>query len=360
MRLVMIEAKFMATETQGKTITRTVQLADRLVADIQHRKLRPGDIYLTTLEAARYLGVAGASANRALQLLEKLQIIRRSQGLASVILEPPKLDSKDFTRINFLVPEIGLRTEGIRHDGFLFGLQEEFPAASVSLHLLPQGGYVERLESLIHQAMTSNGVDAFVLWSVPFEIQKAIAQTKFPAAVYGTAYPGIENLPCLDSDYWDSVTKLVGHLRERGAKRIATLLRQFILGGGNQLIFNAILSILGNSAPICFLVSDHDLMVAAIRNILRDEPSVDAFLCLTTIQAEAVVDALKALGRPIESVEIAVLFEHTKRGTPPMFTHLKSVLTSEEIGRTLALMLREPYCGNSPKNEVIPTELVVV
>ncbi|MDR2756090.1 MAG: hypothetical protein LBC20_10310 [Planctomycetaceae bacterium] len=67
----------MALDKTSKFLTRTVQLADCLAADIRNRNLKPDETYYTALEAARFLGVAGAAANRALQLLEKRRMIQR-------------------------------------------------------------------------------------------------------------------------------------------------------------------------------------------------------------------------------------------------------------------------------------------
>ena len=341
-----------------KNISVTIQLADQLQEDIRRRNLRPGDSYLTTRGARQFLGVGGTEANQALQLLEKRQIIRRTQRTGSVILTPPKSCSTEIARIHFLFPEFYYRTQGVSYDGFLFGIQSVFPTASVSLHLVSRDG--EQIEAMIHNTMTRNGMDAFVLCSVPFEIQKAVAQIGFPAVIWGgTAYHGIKNIPYVEIDNHDAVVKLVRYLEERGAKRIATLMWEYFMPG-NQQAFDAILSLLGNSAPIRFLVPDHDHTVVAVRDILCSEPSVDAFLCLTSNQAEAVVDALKSLGRPIDSIEIGVLHSHTKRSDLPKFTHVRCVPTPEEIGQKLASMLRQQHLGNSPKNETIPMELVTI
>ena len=341
----------------SKNISETVQLADRLMDDISFRNLQPGDGYFTARDARNFLGVGGTAANRALQLLEKRQIIRRTQRSGSVILAPPKPCSMEITRIHFLFPEFYYRTQGVSYDGILFGLQAVFPTASVSLCLVSRDG--ERIEAMIHHAMTSTGLDVFVLSSVPFEIQKAVAETKFPVVTWGAAYQGIKNLPQLDVDHQDMTTQLVRHLQGRGAKRIATLMWETFMPG-NQRSFDTILSLLGNSAPIRFLVPDHDHTVVAVRDILCSEPSVDAFLCLTSNQAEAVVDALKSLGRPKDSVEIGVLHSHTKRDDPQKFTHVRCALPPEEIGQKLASMLREQLDGNFPKNAVLPIELVTV
>lgn len=343
----------------SKLVTKTVYLADRLLDDIKDRGLKAGDTYFTTQDARRFLGVGGTAANRALQLLEKRRIIERTQGRGAVILKTPNAsETPPITQVHILIPELYFRTEGFGCDGILFGLQSEFPTAHVSHCLLQQdAAAADRVNALIRQTIANGGTDAFVLASVPFEIQRAIACTGFPSVVYGTAYRGIGELSQLERDLNGAVVELVDHLRSRGARRIATLLRQYIMPGDHQ-VFNAVLSTLGASAPIRFLGADKEHIIAEIVDILRNEPNVDGFLCQTVTQAEAVEEALARENRSRNGVRIGVLLSYAKRSDPFQFTHVRMVLTPEEIGRKLASILQSRYLGRPPEKLTIPIELV--
>lgn len=341
----------------SKSVSQTVQLADRLLEDIKRRNLSPGDPYFTTLDARRFLGVGGTIANRALQLLEKRQVIKRTQGRGAVILPPPVVAPGTIARLHILLPELYFRTEGFGSDGILFGVQSEMPSAYVSQCLLmPQGG-TERIESLINRAIGSGGTDAFILASVPFETQRAVARTGFPAVVFGTAYRGAGDLPQLERDLGGGVRLMIDHFRSRGCRKIATLLRQHIQPGDHE-IFDVVLSTLGIGSPLRFLAQEKDHMIAEVRNILRTDPDVDAFLCQSTVHAEAVREALEREGRPADEMSIGVLFSYVKRNTPNPFTHIQMVPAPEEVGRELATMLRNSFRGKQPANRVIPIELV--
>jgi len=343
----------------SKHISETTRLADRLLEDIRYRNLQPGDSYFTTRDARQFLGVGGTAANRALQLLEKRQVIRRIQRRGAVVLPAAKSHSTEIARIHIVVPELFYRREGFANDGILFGIQSEFPLATVSHCLLSGDNDVERIKHLVDQTMSTGGIDAFVLASVPFEIQRAVSRTDFPAVVFGTAYQGIGDLPQLERDQQDAVAKVVCHLRNRGAKRIVALMRQFIMPGDQQT-FEAILSLLGPSVLMRFLAPDHEHTVAMAQNILRQEPSVDAFLCQTQNQALAVMEAIQGSGRSFDEIGIGALLSFGRRNEPPKFPHIRMVSTPEEIGRKLASMLRERHDGRFPKNELIPVELVDV
>lgn len=343
----------------SKSVTKTVGLADQLLEDIKRRDLKPGASYLTTQAARRFLGVGGTAANRALQLLEKRGIIERTQGKGAVILRPPSKEEAGISRVHILIPEIYFRTEGFGCDGILFGLQSEFPTAYVSHFLLLQDGDTQRIEKLIHDTIASGGTDAFVLASVPFEIQRAIARAGFPAVVYGTAYRGIGDIPQLERDIRSGVVMMVDHLRSRGTQNIAVLLRQYLMPG-DQLFFDAVMETLGGSTSIRFLAADKEHMEAEIIDILRRDRFVNAFLCQTTIQAEAVRSALKKEGLNRDDIRIGVLLSYAKRNEQPKFTHIQLVPSPEEIGRKIARILQMQHIGQTPKNQTIPVELVAV
>jgi hypothetical protein len=343
----------------NKKISETVSLADRLAEDIRCRNLQPGDIYLTTQDARKLLGVGGTAANLAMQLLEKRRILKRTQRRGAIILSPPQLNQTTLSRVHILVPELYYRTEGFGSDGILFGLQSMFPLANVSHCLLSQDGDAERVDRLIRRAIAEGGTDAFVLASVPFEIQRLIARTGFPAVVYGTAYHGIGNLPQLERDQSSAVIQLVEHFQKHRANRIAVLMRQHIMPGDQQAL-NTIFSVLGVSSPIRFVASDQEHTIAEIRLILQNDPSVDAFLCQTTNQADAVLSALELEKRPIDKVKIGTMLSFAKRNETPKFTHIQLIPTPEEIGTKLAEMLQEQVLGHVPKNKTIPVELIVV
>src|SRR5687767_4741693 len=99
------------------TTPKIIDLADQLVADIESRKLKPGDRYLTTADASKMLGVGNGLANRALQLLERRQVITRQQRRGAFISAPKTAaSSPPLRRVHFLVHQNYLTAEGIGND----------------------------------------------------------------------------------------------------------------------------------------------------------------------------------------------------------------------------------------------------
>src|SRR5262245_11829935 len=107
---------------------RIVELADRIAADIRHKRLKPGDAYLTTAGASQLLGISTTAANRAMQLLVQRQVLQRRQRKGTTIALAP-MERRGLRRVRILVQQRFLQTEGLLADGMVLGLQSALPDA---------------------------------------------------------------------------------------------------------------------------------------------------------------------------------------------------------------------------------------
>src|SRR5262245_41257431 len=98
-----------------------ITLADRIEQDVRDKGLKPGDRYLGTVEVARHWHVGTASANRALQLLERRRVLRRRQRIGTVVDQPRKAPASIAT-VHIVVPREAVESEGLFRDGTLMGL----------------------------------------------------------------------------------------------------------------------------------------------------------------------------------------------------------------------------------------------
>src|SRR3984957_16744093 len=123
---------------------RIVDLADRILADIRRKRLRPGDPYLSTAEIARLLRVSGTAANRALQLLAQRQVLERRQRRGAFIARGPAGGKTVVVnRVHLLVHRDYLRAEGLLADGVVLGIQGELPQAEIQFNFLPESSEVD-------------------------------------------------------------------------------------------------------------------------------------------------------------------------------------------------------------------------
>ena len=348
----------MTTKKQSKFIVQTVQLADRLATDIRSRNLLPGETYLTAQEASRYLGVAGAMANRALQLLEKRKIIRRSQRRGSIVLEPPKPESFVIDRVHFLVHGQYYRTEGVGGDGILRGIQSELPTSSVSHCFLSTESEIGQVTKLIERALAEETTDGFILVRASYDVQQMVAKSGLPAIAYGSVYQGIEGLSQIDRDHTMAVRLVTEYLRNRRRTRLAVLMRQVVLPG-DHLVLDALLQEPFFSTTFRFMPSEEEHIETVVRSMLNRTERPHAFLCQTIRQANCVERVRCDLNIAAKDLDIVVLSTYLKPGEETPFSHIVLGATTESTGRRFGTLLSELAKGKPPTYERIPVNFVV-
>jgi len=353
-----METRKMAAEKRNKFIVQTVQLADRLAADIRRRNLKPGETYLTAQEASRYLGVAGASANRALQLLEKRKIIRRSQRRGAVVLEPPRPGGLAIDHVHFLVHDKYYRTEGVGGDGILLGIQSELPTSIVSHCFLSSENEVRLVAKQIEHALTEKTTDAFVMVRASYDVQRMVAESGLPAIVFGNVYEGIDGLSQIDRDHETAIRLVADYFRQQGRTRLVVLMRQQVMPG-DHLALDALLQTPSFSTTLRFTPSEDEHIEAVVRSLLLQSDAPNAFLCQTIRQAECVEQVRRDLKLPKENLDVVVLTTYLKPGEETSFPYVVQCSTAEETGRRFGILLLKRAAGKPPTHEVIPVKLVV-
>ncbi|MEX0613063.1 MAG: GntR family transcriptional regulator, partial [Pirellulales bacterium] len=344
----------MATATT-KT-PRIAELAEQLLADIEARKLVPGDRYLTTAQTSKLLGVGNAVANRALQLLERRRIITRQQRRGAYIARLPSKESEaGLARVHFLVHQKFLRTEGVGNDGVLIGMQEELPGVHVQISFLPPAEETPFVQRLIHDSLKSGRVDGFVLVRTSCEAQRAIAQSGLPAVVNGDVYPGNAALARVGRDMNAIGELLTDYLLEKGHKKLACFNRQQALPGDQTTIAAisrrlAKSKLLADAITLRFLPADDDVCVAEMVQLLGQPNPPTGLICRTVRMAEAarhvIEDELKPLG---DQFDIAVCDYYLRRNDRAEFAYPRPVFSAEEEGRHIARLLSLQTKMSRPK-----------
>lgn len=345
-----------STEKQKKRLSLTSTLADRLMVDIRDRGLQPGETYMTSQEAARFLGVAGASANRALQLLEKRKVIHRAQKRGCVILEPPEQGKRVIDQVHFLVHDKYYRTEGIGGDGILFGIQSVLPTSTVSHCLLSQEAEPRQISNLIDNSLRQETTDAFVLVRASYTGQQMIAKSGLPAIVFGGLYPGITELGQIDRDHQQAAKLLIDYLREKNCRRLAVLMRQTVLPGDHPTLDCLHKSRL--DLTTYFTPMENDCIDAVAAQLLDGPELPDGVLCQTTRYAECVDEIRRKRKIPTKQLPIVVLTAYLKKGERLSFPHIELDFDPEMIGQRIGQLLLNRVSTNAPVHECVPVKLV--
>lgn len=352
----------MKTECENpERILHIIQLTNLLMEDIRSRQLQPGASYYTTAEASRFLNVAGGFANSALQLLEKRRIIKRSQRVGSIIQNIPERAIGEISHVTFFVYEHYFRKEGAGSGEILAGLQSELPGAIVEFSLLPVDREIDHVSRIVNRALKTNENDAFVLFSMSFDVQQIIARTGFPAVIFGTPYPSITQLPYMDQNREDTHHQIIRHLRTRNRNKLVYLFRDMI-HPGEKLSLKTIRRYpeFTKEVPVLFTTSNEEEIEAEIVDVFDSGYCPDAFICNSIVQAEMVEEVLLSKGlEPYRDADIVVTSYFLQRGSYAKYTHIEKGIDSGEIGKSLGRLLKDKLHGGPTHNVITPVNLVL-
>lgn len=350
------------SQEPATTTPKIIDLADRLVADIKSRKLKPGDRYMTTAAASKMLGVGNGIANRALQLLERRQVIVRQQRRGAFIAGP-STGASPLRRVHFLVHRGYLTTEGIGNDLVLLGMQEALPDVHVQISFLPTGGATEFVANLIDQSLTAKAKDGFILVRVPYEVQQLVSDRGVPGVVYGSLYPNVERLTRFDRDMSAVGRLAITYLLAKGHRRIAQLSRQQGLPGDHDTM-DAIRHHMGEQGLLAsaiterFLPSAPDVYKAEVRRLLEAAEPPTGFICRSRQMADSAADVVAEMGlRLHRDVDIVVCDYYLLPNQKPQYVFPRPLYSSEEQGRRMAQLLLAQSQNQPVDDEIIPVEL---
>lgn len=343
---------------------RVIDLAEQLIADIESRKLQPGDRYLTTSAASKLLGVGNGVANRALQLLERRQIITRQQRRGAFIANHPGQSSlPPLRRVHFLVHQNYLASEGVGNDLELLGMQEELPGVHVQISFLPKENAEGFVADLIDRSLTAKARDGFILVRAPYEVHQLVSNSGVPGIVYGGIYPGITRLTRIDRDMAAVGTISSDYLLSRGHKRIAFLSRQQALPGDHDTMdaIRARLTkegLLADSITERFLPAATNVCEAEVTRLLSSPNRPTGFICRSQRMADAAISVFQKLKlRLYHDVDLVLCDYYLPSGHRPQYVFPRPVYTAEELGKHLARMLLLQARGEVVLDEIIPVEL---
>ncbi|RFU87538.1 LacI family transcriptional regulator [Streptomyces triticagri] len=182
-----------------------------------------------------------------------------------------------------------------------------------------------------------------------------------------------EHLGYVDSDNSGGATQAVGHLLERGRRRIATITGALDMDVGCSRLAGWRTAHRAAGVP-----ADESLIEAgdfteeggqqAMRSLLERSPDLDAVFAASDLMAVGALAELRRQGRGVPSDVAVVGFEDSvlaRHTNPPLTTVRQPV---EELGRTMARILLQEISARtaSPATEpashqqlTLPTELVV-
>lgn len=338
-----------------------VDLADRIEEDIRQRGLSPGDGYYNAAETARMLKVGTATANRALQLLEQRQVLTRRQRRGTFISTPPDNHEEAIRRVNLIVDQNYLKTEGLLADGVLVGIQGALPRADLRFRFMPITDDPEFIHRMIDEALQSPYREGFVLVRASLTVQRLVADSGLPAVIHGTPYPSIRTIPWIDRDTYQTGQLLTEYLLGRGCRHLLLLLRQQVMPGDHGLLDTVQHQLeqagTRRSFTLRCLPAVEGEVEQEVARLLARRKGKWGIICRSEPLANGARSALTA-GSPGEVVVTDIYRPQVKELPPYSYTRL--ILTPEEIGRKIGELLQRQFAGESLSDDhyVVPVRLV--
>ena len=272
-------------------------------------------------------------------------VTQRTDSIALVVSEPP---TRVFSDDPFF-------------SGIIRGVSQELEAADKQLVLMLAGSMASH--DRVERYATAGHVDGVLVASVhgADPLPNTLARMGIP--VVGSGRPLTRSpLPYVDMDNVGGAATAVGHLLRSGRQRIASI-------AGPQDMIAGIDRLAGYRRAL--RDSDRRSIVAvgdftresgdqAMRQLLADDPALDAVFVASDIMALGALRALRKAGRRVPDDVAVVGFDDIDNASytePPLTTVRQPTI---EMGRQMVRMLLRLTAGETVDEPVIlPTELVV-
>ncbi|HZB30217.1 MAG TPA: LacI family DNA-binding transcriptional regulator [Streptosporangiaceae bacterium] len=189
----------------------------------------------------------------------------------------------------------------------------------------------------------------------------ALARLGIPVVANGRPL-GRRTVPYVDVDHAGGVGLAIGHLLERGRTRIATIAGPQDMVAGIERLTGYRTALRGSRRRSIVAVGDftRESGATAMRQLLDDDPRLDAVFVASDLMAEGALRTLRRAGRRVPDDVAVIGFDDVAlaRYTEPPLTTVRQPIS--EIGRVLAGQLLRLAAGEDIAPEVVlPTELVI-
>ena len=339
-------------------------LATRIERDVRQRGLSPGDRYITGPEVARLFGVSTATANRAMAMLAEKGLLVRRRRSGTFIGRRADMDSAASVRsVYVLVPEC--QAEDMPPaDLLLRGIRQGMPGANVHFGFLPETNRVAFVKELLGESIRNGQLAGVVPISGGREVYRYLMDHGIPAVVFGSLYSSGDRLTSVDVDNREMARLLVGHLVERGHRRIAVIDNSRGCPGDNDFSDGVSESLasagLPPTAALRRFVPDMESLFSQVRELLSMDDPPTGVVARSLRLANMVQQVIDECGDRKEKREIVFLEHRIGAAERSPFTHVRPKAPLEEtaalIGRTLHRLGEDRDW--QPKHVVLPVELV--
>jgi DNA-binding LacI/PurR family transcriptional regulator len=324
----------------------------------------------TLEQVARHAGVSRATVSRVVNgsttVAEPIRdAVQRAvaelgyvPNLAARSLVTQRTDS-----IALVLPEPATRvfSEDQFFAGIIGGVSQALETAGKQLVLMLIGSAAAH--DRVERFATAGHVDGVLFASIhgADPLPELLLRAGVPVVCNGRPL-GSARVPYVDVDQLGGVEAAVRHLLERGRRRIATIAGpQDMVAGLDRLAgYRRVLAESDRRSIVAVGDFTRDAGHAAMRQLLADDPDLDAVFVASDLMAHGALKALRDTGRRVPEDVAVVGFDDivfARYTDPPLSTVRQPI---QELGRTIARQLLRLLAGERIEPAVIlPTELII-
>lgn len=288
-------------------------------------------------EAASEMGYVPHAAARSL-------VTQRTDSVALIVPEAP---TRVFSDDQFF-------------PGVIRGVATELDAAGKLLVLMTTGSAEGR--DRVERYAVGGHVDGVMFASLhdADPLPELIVRRGVPVVVNGMLPHS--TMPYIDVDHVGGVRKAVEYLLAQGRTRIATVAgpQDMVAGRGRLAGYREALAAADRRAIVAVGDFTAESGIDAMRQLLADEPDLDAVFAASDLMAHGALIALREAGRRVPEDVAVVGFDDIAMASysDPPLTTVRQPITG--IGRTLAMHMLALLNGEPVEREtILPTELVL-
>ncbi|WP_433338990.1 LacI family DNA-binding transcriptional regulator [Spirillospora sp. CA-294931] len=299
----------------------------------------PG-IRAAVLRAVDELGYVPNSAARSL-------VTQRTDTIGLVVSEPPARVFSDDPFFSIVVRGVGQELEAADKQVVL--LLASSPAGHARVERYVAGGHVDGVILL-----SMHGSDP---------LPAALARLHVPVVSHGRPVSAAR-MPYCDCDNVGGSRAAVRHLLDRGRRRIANIAGPPDMTAAIDRLtgYREVLSGTDRRSLVAMGDFTRESGAAAMRQLLEDDPSLDAVFAATDLMAIGALQTLRRAGRRVPDDVAVVGFDDIEaaRFTDPPLTTIRHPI--EEVARSIVRVL---LAGDTADGDrlaeplILPTELVV-
>ncbi|MFI6599949.1 LacI family DNA-binding transcriptional regulator [Nonomuraea sp. NPDC050536] len=291
----------------------------------------------TVLHAIDELGYVPNSAARSL-------VTQRTDSIALVVSEPPTRVFSEDPLFSTVIRSASVELEAADKQVVLMLASSARSHARVERYIA--GGHVDGA-----MLISMHGADP---------LPAALARLRVPVVSYGRPAVPVD-IPYVDNDNVGGAEAAVRRLVELGRSRIATIAGpQDMIGGQDRLAgYRNVLRDSDRRSIVAVGDFTRESGAVAMRQLLRDDPGLDAVFVANDLMAVGALQSLRQAGRRVPDDVAVVGFDDIEAAkyTDPPLTTIRHPIT-EQAAAMVTLLLTHLE-GTPTPPVILPTELIL-